>query len=569
MPSVKEEVEREVRAITRERELEDKRKYIPKGLAIEIMENWTFITMRDNQDVYVYLDGYYQPFGEVIIREECKAALEEDYRRNKVGEVIDFIKASTYADRREEPPNLIPLENGVLNLDTMELKPHSPEYMFFNKIPVKYNPQAKCPSIDKFLREITNGEDDVALLEEWTGYCLFREYFIAKALMLVGEGANGKSTFLSLLKSFLGAKNVSGRSLQELEENRFAKADLHTKLANIHADLPDQALQRTGMFKMLTGRDWITAERKFQNSFNYVNYAKLTYSANMVPGVFDDTGAFFRRWHIVVFPNTFEADRADPYLIHKLTTEEELSGLLNRALEKLKKIRMTGSFSNSKTTDEIKEDYIRKSSPIASFVMDEIEVDSEGWIVKKELYSAFARYCREFKLPCVGYDTFCKNLPKHIAVAEFRPMDGERARAFKGIRFKEEKPDVQPVHPVQPLSYFNKTEERHESSLIKMGERVDEVDVVDAKPEDNTFLKPLGEDEAETQRLEDLNDYLLVEGIIRRHGSIGVFKIKEIMESRRGKTFHIDYVREILTFLRDKGRIEFDGTVATWRGEKR
>jgi putative DNA primase/helicase len=76
----------------------------------------------------------------------------------------------------------------------------------------------------------------------------------------------------------------------------------------------------------------------------------------------DDTTAFFRRWIIIVFPNEFKpGEGADPHILEKLTTEREFSGLLNKVLDALKRLLEKGQFSHSKTTEEIREDYIRKS----------------------------------------------------------------------------------------------------------------------------------------------------------------------------------------------------------------
>ncbi|MGC9086691.1 MAG: DNA primase family protein [Thermoproteota archaeon] len=412
-------------------------KFIPKLLAEELMQEYRFITMRDNEEVYVWKDGYYRPHAETLIKEECKKRLGEEYRRNRVSEVIDYIKASTFTERREESPNLIPLKNGVLDIDTMELKPHSPEYMFFNTLPVEYNPNAKCPNIERFLSEVTSSEEDATVLIEFIGFCLYRKYFIAKALLLVGEGSNGKSTFLNLVRAFLGHENVSGRSLQDLEENRFAKADLHHKLANVYADLPDKALWQTGILKMLTGQDLISAERKFQHSFTFENYAKLLFSANKVPETYDESEAFFRRWLIVNFPKQFVGEEADPNILEKLTTPDELSGLLNLALAALKRLLERGEFSYSKTTEEIKKDYMRKSSPVAAFAIDSLEVDANAFIIKKELYSCFTEYCKEKNLPIISQDTFFKKLPAYVAISDFRPtVEYKRLHALKGIRYK-------------------------------------------------------------------------------------------------------------------------------------
>jgi len=427
-----------------------------------------------------------------MIRRACKARLQDEYRRNRAGEVVDYIKASTYTKRREEPPNLLPLKNGVLDLNTMELKPYTPEFMFFNKIPVNYDPEADCPEIKKFHKEIVNGEDQITVLEEVIGYCLHRTYFTAKALMLVGGGSNGKSTWLALVRTFLGPQNVSGRGLFELEENRFARADFFGKFANIYADLPDRALQRTGMFKMLTGGDQITAEKKFQNSFNFVNYAKLLFSANKVPEALDDTDAFFRRWIIITFPNVFNGAVCDPYKLEKLIADQELSGLLNIALAALKRLLKTGHFSNTQTTEEIREDYIRRSSPIASFIMDCLETDADAFIVKKELFAVFAEYCRQREIPCVTRDTFFKNLPQHVAVIDYRPkIEEARLHALKGVRYSLGVSTLSNVSRVfcilmqRRKDFENEAyhiQELKDDGLIKIGVGVDRVDTVDTKP---------------------------------------------------------------------------------------
>jgi len=104
-------------------------------------------------------------------------------------------------------------------------------------------------------------------------------------------------------------------------------------------------------------------------------------------------------------------------------------------LKGLKRLLEKGEFSYSKTTEEIRQDYIRKSSPIAAFVMDCLEVDPDAMIVKKELYALFAAYCRVRNIPTVTQDTFFKNLPRHAVVADSRPkIEGKRLTVFKGIR---------------------------------------------------------------------------------------------------------------------------------------
>jgi len=236
-------------------------------------------------------------------------------------------------------------------------------------------------------------------------------------------------------------ENVSGKGLVDLETNRFAKASLFGKLANIYADLSDNTLQRTGTFKMLTGGDVIEAEKKFRDSFTFVNYAKLLFSCNKLPEVYDNTDAFFRRWVIITFPKIFKGDSCDPNILEKLTVPEELSGLLNIALEGLKRILENDGFSYSKATEEIREDYIRKSDPLAAFIMDCIEEDQSSILLKQQLYSLFAFYCRQNSLPAVNKDTFFKNISKHVTVTQVRLNRKDvagRPYGFKGITLTEE-----------------------------------------------------------------------------------------------------------------------------------
>jgi phage/plasmid-associated DNA primase len=86
----------------------------------------------------------------------------------------------------------------------------------------------------------------------------------------------------------------------------------------------------------------LLAERKFTSPFKFVNYAKLIFSSNQIPITPDETDAFFARLIIINFPNQYLGDKADPYLIEKLTTEQELSGLLEVVLKRLPRVLKNG-----------------------------------------------------------------------------------------------------------------------------------------------------------------------------------------------------------------------------------
>jgi putative DNA primase/helicase len=391
--------------------------FVPAYLAEEIMQKFRYLTREQDEIIFLYHPdkGTYTPNGEAHIKRQTKKALGKYLKKYRQNEVINYVVCSTLKQVEESPPHFIPLKNGILDLKTKQLKPFNPEYFILNATPIIYNPQAKCPKTFKFISEIVN-EADVPVLQEMSGYCLWRKYPIHKALMLVGDGANGKSTFLQLLRTMLGEENVCTISLHDLETSSFARSSLYGKLANIYPDLSDRALRSTGYFKMLTGGDTVSAEYKFHDRFEFQNYAKLIFSCNKVPESPDDTTAFFRRWNIINFPNQFqEGDpKTDPNILEKLTTEEELSGFFNWALEGLERLLKNGRFSTGKTVEETREQYIRASDPVKAFAMDCVESQQGNIITKDVVYKAFLKYCEQMKLPSCASNVFSMKLPQHI-----------------------------------------------------------------------------------------------------------------------------------------------------------
>src|SRR5258708_14791752 len=155
--------------------------------------------------------------------------------------------------------------------------------------------------------------------------------------ILVGEGAKGKSKYLRAGVAFLGKSNAAAVSLHKLENDRFAAARLIGRLANICPDLPSTDLTSTSVFKAITGGDALMAEYKFKNSFEFIPYSRLVFSANHPPKSQDASPAFFRRWLVVPFERTFVDGAPDMIpsgmLDAMLSAPAELSGVLNKTLE--------------------------------------------------------------------------------------------------------------------------------------------------------------------------------------------------------------------------------------------
>jgi putative DNA primase/helicase len=211
-------------------------------------------------------------------------------------------------------------------------------------------------------------------------------------------------------------------------------------MANLYGDLTDEAFKYTGVFKTLTGEDEVFAENKGKDPFTFVNFAKMIFSANKTPSVDDDTFAFWSRWIYIIFPNVFVGEDADNELTEKLTTPQELSGILNLGLKGLKRLLEQKDFSFSKSTQEIQENWIRKSDSVGAFVLDCVEFDPQSEVIKKDVYNDwYLVYCEEEELPSVDDATFGRRMKLHCKgkIKDSRPRFGDkRLTAWKGIKIK-------------------------------------------------------------------------------------------------------------------------------------
>src|SRR3989344_1837184 len=319
------------------------------------------------RDIYFYKDGIYV-LGVNTVKAEIQRILRSLVSKHQKNEIVEKIKDSTTIDLKEfsADRDLVNLDNGVLSIKTGEITEHDPKHLFFNKIATTYTKNANCPMIKKFLSEILD-ENDIPVIQEWFGYILYRSYFIKKAIIFVGEGDTGKTTLLRLIEKFIGKDNVSGVSLQKITSDKFATINFYNKQINIYDDLSFKDINDNGAFKIATGGGSITAEYKFGEQFQFENYAKLTFACNKIPDVKDPNDvAYFGRWIIIHFRN--EITNPDKFLIDKITTPEELSGLLNFALEGLNRLLEKQKFSYNKAPHEIKKEMERSGSVIAQFV---------------------------------------------------------------------------------------------------------------------------------------------------------------------------------------------------------
>jgi len=234
----------------------------------------------------------------------------------------------------------------------------------------------------------------------------------------------------------LGSENVSNIPWQSLGD-RFNKAELFGKLANIFADLPSKNIDDNGMFKALTGEDYITGERKNKDPFSFRPYARLLFSCNEIPRNYGDkSDGFYRRLIIIRFDNSVPKHKRDPNLREKLAVERD--GILMWSIAGLKRL-IANSYEFSET-DRTRAELMRyrvESNSVLSFVEECCELDEDKESVRDDLFSRYKEYCGNAGMKPVSQANFNKEIEaSYPGVKRSRDRLSKR-RTWKGIVFCE------------------------------------------------------------------------------------------------------------------------------------
>jgi len=404
---------------------------------VEPQVNRGFLVSKDNKEIYRYNGGYYENDGEEKIKGILQQTLGLRSCDRYKNEVISWIRDNPHLQVERDifnaHPNKINLENGTYDIESETFVEHDCSHFFNYQIPVRYNKNAKMKTIKEFL-QTTLSLEDIILLQEIVGYCLYRRYHIHKGVIEVGAGRNGKSTLNELITTFLGDRNVCHVPLQKLCQDRFSTWQLYGKLANICSDLSSKSIEHTGGLKMLTGGDHIFAEKKHQDGFNFVNTAKLIFSCNVIPEITDKTKAMAERIVAIEFTNTFDKNNpdTDKNLLQKMTSEKELSGFLNFAIEGLQRLLSNEDFSDHRTLEDVEKYLAEHQNPVRQFVDYYIVSEPKGELLKGDVYNKYLEFCKGEGIPTIASNQFTQKFKQY---APFSISEG-KSRILKGKTWK-------------------------------------------------------------------------------------------------------------------------------------
>lgn len=408
-------------------------KFLPFVLAKHLSE--TRDVYYGGESFLIYENGVYNISGEkeagriimdYMLPNYCIMASIRDCR-----DQWDILVSKDFDDFNRNP-YLVNVRNGLLDIRDMSFKEHTPSYLSTVQLNVEYNPQVDCPQFKKFLNEVLDCKL-IPLVQEIVGYLLTTNTASQKAFVFWGPARTGKSTLLWVVEYLLlGKKNVSNIPWQEIGD-KFKTAELLGKLANVFSDLPSKSIDDTGIFKVVTGEDYLMAEKKNKNPFKFKPFARLVFSCNELPRNYvDRTEGFYRRLIIVPFSRQIDKSKIDKALKYKFQREKE--GILNWALEGLKRLYENNfEFSENELTDGVKKEYKRENNNVISFVEECCEIDSLFSCSRIEIYEAYKEFCVEAGLKALSQIKFNKELEGNFNITRSR---SGKLRLWNGVRIK-------------------------------------------------------------------------------------------------------------------------------------
>src|SRR5699024_2840570 len=271
--------------------------------------------------------------------------LEPKLNSNKADEVIYHL--TNRADIKEPTISryLIPVQNGIFNLETKKLDPFSPEYIFTTKIDTPYVEHPHSPiidglDVDSWLDSIACGDKElVHLFWQIINDSLNGNYSRKKSIFLIGDGNNGKGTFQELITNLIGMKNIATLKVNQFEE-RFQLGILEGKTAVIGDDVPANIyIDDSSNFNSVVTGDIVKVEIKNKQPYSAAFRCSVIQSTNGMPKFRNKGPSTERRLVIAPFNADFNGSKEkfkikDEYIKDEKVLQYVLYKAINMNFEK-------------------------------------------------------------------------------------------------------------------------------------------------------------------------------------------------------------------------------------------
>lgn len=472
----------------------------------------------DKNNFYYYENGVYESEATDEINKRIQDLYGLECNINDKKQIVQFIKDGNKISKKEslnlfDPnPDIQNLKNGLYNVQTGTLEPHTPDYYSRIQYPFEYEENADCPKFKKYLEYVLPNEKVRELMLRLVANTFIKNNKDPYITIYVGDGGRGKSVLLKVLEKMHGQQNVSTVELHRLANNdSFAKASLEGKNINIDSEIHDFNIKNTSALKQVASEDSLYINPKHEKARPAENHAKLFFSANRLPQIAEteENNGWYRRVVPIGFSVDIPAEMKNKYLNDEIINEE-LSGIFNLIRPYIKEIRNDPSsrvFNLSVEDQKKKMDMLSK--PVLTFIeecydqyagmgmvytayLNEIGKDyschadyEDFYVSKKDLHDHYLEWCKINNIPvvleikkfgkevkeilkkmdCFIYDPYARKPESYITINGKKgvecwnglrnKMDQERLKEFLYVKYleqeKSEKEEIEELTKTSPL----------------------------------------------------------------------------------------------------------------------
>lgn len=295
-------------------------------------------------------------------------------------------------------PWLFGVENGVIDLKTGTHRAGEPGDRITKVAPVRYDPKAKCPRWDRFLKEIfADHVEHADYFQRVMGYALTGVTTEQVFWVLWGNGANGKSTLMEvLMRGVFGDAYSWTMPFPSIgwsnAMSEYQKASLVGQRLIAANEVSRRGELNEELIKSLTGDDTVNARHPYGRPFQFVPVAKFFLRVNDKPVIRDQSHGMWRRVKLVPFTQTFQPDRTLAG-----TLMAEASGILSWAVRGCVEWHRDG-LRHPDSVEEATKEYQAESDPISDFIVEKCVTAPNAKVGAKPLFEAYQEWCAEHQV---------------------------------------------------------------------------------------------------------------------------------------------------------------------------
>ena len=370
-------------------------------IADEILKSRQILYI-DAVGFYEYENGVWTRIPDGVIKSYADRAYGEFSTSQRVNAICNLLKVRALRDVKFDRAPVWNFINGTLELDTGVFRDHNPGDYCSVQASYPYNAKATCPAWEKFIADVT-GDDPKSeeLLQFIPAYALYQDCCLERIFVLSGNGGNGKSKYLEVLRLLFGEKNTSHLQPRALLD-KFQVIQLRESIINIAGEIRSDLRDVEERMKAIASGEPISGCYKGEQFVTFSPRTKMVFATNNQLQSDDTSEGLARRLILIDFKMSF-VDNPDPndpyqrqkniYVLDNILAELQSGGIFNWVYAGYKLLKTVGYFTETNDQENLISDFKRASNPVLVFYESEIQDDTPPELEYRQLYSDYVTWC--------------------------------------------------------------------------------------------------------------------------------------------------------------------------------